>query len=178
LCGIRAHGASGLDKLHLEPVAAPGWRRIAAHVLRDEIEGERRVMLGLVPVLQGLLNNVNTTSALGRLKLSGQEFSRAYAEFYLLKDLATTHPVVMAEWNRLYVMSSSVRNVVTALNGNLDTANAFTEGVFGFPLSDLAGDYLNAYILSSLATLKFLTSELMKFNRSIILPMMKTGTAQ
>ncbi|MHB8071866.1 MAG: hypothetical protein ACYDHF_07980 [Candidatus Cryosericum sp.] len=132
-------------------------------------------MLGLV---QNLLSNVDTTGAIARLKIAGQDFSRAYAEFYLLKDLATTHPVVMQEWNRLYVMSSSVRNVVQALNGKLDTANSFTEAIFGYPLSEIAGDYLNAYVLSSIGTLKFLTVELNKFNRSIILPLSKTGTAQ
>ena len=112
----------------------------------------------------------DTDSGMARLKLQAQEFSRAYAEFQLLRKIAETNPIVNAQWQKLNKMSFLVKNTISDVNYKLDVFNNASHIVFGSDILSNMSDFVNAYILSSIATLKFATNSLVKFNRSIILP--------
>jgi hypothetical protein len=127
-------------------------------------------MFDAVKTLQAVVSRVDTTSALTRLKAQGQAFAGAYYEFALLKPLAVTHPVVWQEWQRLNRQAQAVKGIVEVINQNLDRANQFASSIFGEDLPDVAGDFLNGYILSSIGTLHYVTTALKNFNRSIALP--------
>ena len=128
--------------------------------------------------LRAIVAEVDTGSALLRLKAQGAAFSRAYYEFAMLKNVSMTHPIVWAEWQRLDKLAGSVQGIMQALNSRLDTANSFAEAIFGDQLNLLMGDFLNAYILSSIGTLKFITESLTAFNKSIVLPTLQKGNSQ
>lgn len=128
--------------------------------------------------LRSVVENVETNSALDRLRAQGQEFSRAYYEFVLLKDLAYTHSIVRKEWDRLNKMANFAKTNIGLLNSKIDSINSFSRSVFGEDLSSIGGDFLNAYILCSISPLKFVTQSLSNFNRSIILPSLKSATMQ
>ena len=133
----------------------------------------------MLDMLHAVVSKVDTGTALARLKVQGQAFSRAYYEFAMLKDLSLTHPIVWSEWQRLNALAVSMRGIVGTINAGLDSVNGFAGAIFGNDLlPDITSDFLNAYILSSIAALKFATDSLTRFNRSIHLPVMKTGTAQ
>jgi hypothetical protein len=128
--------------------------------------------------LRSVVSQVDTASALLRLKNQGAAFSRAYYEFAMLKNISMTHPIVWAEWQRLDKLAGSVQGIMSVLNSRLDTVNGFAEAMFGEQLNLLMGDFLNAYILSSIATLKFITENLVNFNKSIVLPTLQKANPQ
>ena len=134
--------------------------------------------MDVVRTLQAVVSRVDTTSALTRLKSQGQSFAGAYYEFALLKQLAMTHPAVWQEWQRLNRQAHAVKGIVEVINQNLDRANQFATSIFGEQLPDIAGDFLNGYILSSIGTLHYVTTALKNFNRSIALPITPKENAQ
>ena len=135
-------------------------------------------MFNAVHTLQAVVSRVDTGSALTRLKAQGAAFAQAYYEFALLKSLAATHPLAWQEWSRLNRQAEAVKGIVEVINQNLDRANNFAVSIFGDQIPDIAGDFLNAYILSSIATLHYVTSALKNFNRSIALPLTPKENAQ
>lgn len=132
----------------------------------------------MLDALQAVVSRVDTSSALARLKAQGAAFSAAYYEFAMLKTVSMTHPIVWNEWQRLDKLAGSVQGIMGALNSGLDRANGFYEAMFGDQLTNLMGDFMNAYILSSIGTLKYVTQQLVNFNRSIVLPTLKPGNPQ
>jgi hypothetical protein len=114
-----------------------------------------------------ILSDMDTTQAVTRLKDQAQKFSVVYKEFYRRKELAAHHPITWRRWMQLTEMSDYMYRTMSVMNRNFDTANDFSEAVFGSPLSSFMGGLLNGYIVSSIASLKFLTNALAEYNRYV-----------
>jgi len=114
--------------------------------------------------LVSLAAGMDTQSALARLKVQGQDFTRAYAEFVFYRDFALSNPVTAEKWKALNRVALASRKLLGGVNAHLDAVNNITQMMFGNSILSMLPEASNLYLMGGNGAMAYVVQELRSFN--------------
>lgn len=105
------------------------------------------------------------------LKQRAGDFARVFSDFESIRGYLVNNPALMAEWERAHTYASSVKNTVSWINSQVDSAANWlsrTIGLGGMQSGNLGALPLisAAYLVSATAALVFATDWMLKIINS------------
>lgn len=107
------------------------------------------------------------TAQINNLKNRAGEFAGIFDQFQRIKGYLVNNPALLAEWENAYVYANGVKNTVSWINGQVDSAVNWLSRTFGLgniPKNNLGALPLisAAYVISATAALVFASDWMMK----------------